>query len=117
MAGLCTCHNPCRNPLPGCEDGLARGPSRAPTEGIHTLTPSPLVSRAQIPTSAQAPTPPSNKGLFQQFMKIYLQNQNQKQAPPPAPIHAELQESDEEAQRIRAKGLNGYEELDGILYY
>ena len=30
---------------------------------------------------------------------------------------AELQESDEEARRIRAEGLNGYEELDGVLYH
>ena len=29
---------------------------------------------------------------------------------------AELQELDEEAQRIRAEGLNGYKELDGVLY-
>ena len=30
---------------------------------------------------------------------------------------AELQESDEEARRIKAEGLNEYEELDGILYH
>ena len=30
---------------------------------------------------------------------------------------AELQESDKEAWRIRTKGLNGYEELDGVLYH
>ena len=30
---------------------------------------------------------------------------------------AEPQKSDEKAQRIRAKGLNGYKELDGILYH
>ena len=30
---------------------------------------------------------------------------------------SELQESDEEARRIRAEGLNGYEELDGVLYH
>ena len=30
---------------------------------------------------------------------------------------AELQESDEESQRIRAEGLNRYEELDGVLYH
>ena len=30
---------------------------------------------------------------------------------------AELQESDEEARRIRAEGLNGYEELDGVLHH
>ena len=29
----------------------------------------------------------------------------------------ELQESDKEAQRIRAEGLNGYKKLDGVLYY
>ena len=30
---------------------------------------------------------------------------------------AELQKLDEKARRIRAEGLNEYEELDGILYY
>ena len=30
---------------------------------------------------------------------------------------AELQESDEEARRIKAEGLNEYEELDGVLYH
>ena len=30
---------------------------------------------------------------------------------------AKLQESDKEAQRIKAEGLNGYKELDGILYH
>ena len=30
---------------------------------------------------------------------------------------AELQESDKEAQRIRTEGLNGYEELDRVLYH
>ena len=30
---------------------------------------------------------------------------------------AKLQESDEKAQKIRVDGLNGYEELDGVLNY
>ena len=30
---------------------------------------------------------------------------------------AELQESDKEAQKIRAKGLNGYKKLDKILHH
>ena len=30
---------------------------------------------------------------------------------------AELQESDEEARKIRVEDLNGYEELDGVLYH
>ena len=30
---------------------------------------------------------------------------------------AELQESDEEARRIRVEGLNGYKELDKVLYH
>ena len=30
---------------------------------------------------------------------------------------AELQESDKEAQKIRAEGLNRYKKLDGVLYY
>ena len=30
---------------------------------------------------------------------------------------AELQKSDEEAQRIKAEGLNEYKELDGVLYH
>ena len=29
----------------------------------------------------------------------------------------ELQESNKEAQKIRAKGLNEYKEFDGVLYY
>ena len=30
---------------------------------------------------------------------------------------AELQESDEEARRIKTESLNGYKELDGVLYH
>ena len=30
---------------------------------------------------------------------------------------AELQESNEEARRIKAEGLNEYKELDGVLYH
>ena len=92
MAGLCTCRSPRRNPPPGGKDELARSPPGAPTKGSNTLTFSSSASRAQTPASAQAPAPPSNEGLFQQFMKAYLENQNQNQAPPPAPIQAELRE-------------------------
>ena len=84
----------CRNPLPGGEDELVGGLLRDPTKGSNTPTPSPSVFQAQTPASTQAPTPLSNKGLFQQFMKAYLenQNQNQNQAPSPAPIQAEIRE-------------------------
>ena len=94
MAGPRSRRSPRRNPPPGGEDELTGGPPGAPTEGSNTPTPSPPASRAQTPASAQAPAPPSNEGLFQQFMKAYLenQNQNQNQAPLPAPIQAELRE-------------------------
>ena len=84
--------SPRRNPLPGGEDELARGPPGASTKGSNTPTPSSPASRAQTPASAQASTSSSNKGLFQQFIKAYLENQNKNQAPPPAPIQAELRE-------------------------
>ena len=74
MAGPRTCRNPRRNPPPGGEDELASGPSEAPNKGSNTPTPSPLVFRAQTP--AQALTLSSNEGLFQQFIKAYLENQN-----------------------------------------
>ena len=90
MAGTRTRRSPCRNPPSGGEDELAGGSLKAPTKGSNTPTPSPPASRAQTPAFAQAPAPPSNKGLFQQFMKAYLENQNQNQAPPPVPIQAEL---------------------------
>ena len=77
MAGPRICRSPRRNPPIGGEDELAGGPSEASIEGSNTPTPFPPVSRAQSPASAQAPAPPSNEGLFQQFMKTYLENQNQ----------------------------------------
>ena len=86
MAGARTRRSLRRNPPLGGEDELAGSSPGAPTEGSNTPTPSPPVSRAQIPAFAQAPAPPSNKGLFQQFMKVYLEDQNQNQAPPPTPI-------------------------------
>ena len=92
MAGPRTRRSPRRNPPPGGEDELAGGPPGAPTKGSNTPTPSPPVSRAQTPASAQAPTLLSNEGLFQQFIKAYLenQNQNQNQTPPPALVQAEF---------------------------
>ena len=90
MAGPRTRHSPRRNPFPGSEDELAGGPPGALTKGSNTPTPSPPASRAQTPASAQAPALPSNEGLFQQFIKAYLENQNQNQAPPPALIQEEL---------------------------
>ena len=92
MAGPHTCRSPCRNPPPGREDKLARNLPGAPTEDSNTPTPSPAVSRAHTPTPAPAPAPSSKKGLFQQFIKAYLENENQNQAPPPAPIQAEPRE-------------------------
>ena len=85
-----THHSPHRNPPPGREDDLARDPRGAPTKGSNTPTPFPPTSRAQTPTSTQAFAPPFNEGLFQHFMKAYLenQNQNQTQAPPPILIQA-----------------------------
>ena len=87
-------HTPCCNPPLGGEDELAGGPPRAPIKGRYILTPSPPVSRAQTPASAQVPASPSNKGFFQQFMKTNLenQNQNQNQTSPLALIQAELRE-------------------------
>ena len=94
MASPHTCRSSCRNPPSGSKNELARGPAEAPTKGNNTPTPSPLVSQAQTPASAQAPAPPSNEGLFQQFMKAYLKNMNlnQNQVPLLAPIQAELWE-------------------------
>ena len=92
MAGPCTHCSPRRNPPLGGEDELAGGSPEDLTEGSNTPTPSPSTSRAQTPASAQVPTPPTNEGLFQQFMKAYLENQNQNQVPPPALILAELRE-------------------------
>ena len=103
MAGPRTCRNPRHNLPLGGKDELEGGPPEAPTKGSNTPTPSPPASRAQTPASAQAPAPPSNEGLFQQFMKAYLENQNQNQAPPPAPIQAELRE-----QPLKARFPNLY---------
>ena len=103
MAGPHTRRNPHRNPPPGSEDELTEGPSGAPTEGSNTPTPSTPASPAQTPASAQAPAPSSNKGLFQKFMKAYLENQHQNQAPPPAPIQVELRE-----QPLKARFPNLY---------
>ena len=77
MVGPRTRRSLCRNPPLGGEDELTRGPPEASTKGSNTPTSSPPVSRAQTPGSAQAPALPSNKKLFQQFIKAYLKNQNQ----------------------------------------
>ena len=77
MARPCTHRSPrCNFPLSE-EDNLVGGLQRAPTKDSNLPTPSPTVSQAQTPALAPAPTPPSNKGLFQQFIKAYLENQNQ----------------------------------------
>ena len=98
MAGPRTRRSPRRNPPPGGEDELVGGPPGAPIEGSNTPTPSPPASWAQTLASTQALAPPSNERLFQQFMKAYLENQNQNQAPPPASIQAELREQPLKAQ-------------------
>ena len=90
MAGPCTRHGLRRTFPPGKEDELARGLLEAPTEGNNTPTSSLAVSQAQSPNSALTPTPSSNKALFQQFIKAYLENQNQNQATPLTPISVEL---------------------------
>ena len=92
MVGPRTYCSLCRNPPPGGKDELIGGPTGAPTKGSNIPTPSPPTSRAQTPTSAQVLAPLSNKGFFQQFMKAYLENQNQNQAPSLAPIQAKLWE-------------------------
>ena len=79
MTGLRTHRRPCHNSPPGNEDELAGGLSEASTESSNTPTPSPPAFRAQTPASAQASALPSNKRLFQQFMKASLENQNQNQ--------------------------------------
>ena len=89
MAGLHTRHSLRRNPPPGKKDELVGGPSGVPIKNNNTPTPFPAVSRAQTPALTPAPTLLSNEGLFQQFMKAYLENQNQTLFP--APIHLELQ--------------------------
>ena len=81
-----TCRSPRRNLPPGGEDELVEDSSKASIEGNNTPTLFLPVSQAQTLTSAQAPALPSNKKLFQQFMKAYLENQNQNQAPPLASI-------------------------------
>ena len=96
MAGPYTRRSPCRNLPPNGEDELTSGLPGASTKGSNTPIFFPPVSRAQTPT--QAPILLSNEGLFQQFMKAYLENQKQNQAPPPASIQAELWEQSLKAQ-------------------
>ena len=69
----------CSNlPLSG-EDELVKGLPRAPTEGSNTHTPIPAALHALTLVLALAPS--SNDELFQQFMKVYLENENQALSP------------------------------------
>ena len=81
MAGPCTCRSPCHNSRPVGKDELA---GVAPTEGIGTPTPTPVVLPA--PTLTPATTPAvalsSDNELFKQFMKAYLQAQMPAQIAP-----------------------------------
>lgn len=63
------------NPPPSSKDELAKSLLGASTEGSNTRTPTPATSRAF--TSIPAFASPFNDRLFQQFIKAYLENQNQ----------------------------------------
>ena len=83
MAGTRTRRSPSRNlPLTG-KDELAGGAPGAPTKGSGTPTPTPAVFCAPSPAPAAslAPAPASSPAftdeLFKQFMKAYLEAQNQ----------------------------------------
>ena len=76
MAGLHIYRSPRCNLLLGGEDKLAKSLLGALTKGNNTSTPFLAISWAQTLFPTLTPTPPSNKGLFQQFMKAYLENQN-----------------------------------------
>ena len=74
MTGPCACRNPRRNfPTPG-KDKLA---GAVPTKSSATPTPTPVVLPAPSPAPATAltTTPSSDKELFKQFIKAYLQDQ------------------------------------------
>ena len=103
MAGPRICRCPCRNPPPNGEDKLVGDLLGAPTEGSNTPTTSPPVSRAQTPAFAQALAPPFNERFFQQFMKAYLENQNENQALSLTPIQEELRK-----QPLKARFLDFY---------
>ena len=72
MAGSCACHSSLRKLLSAGEDELA---SDVPTEGNCTLTPTPVVLFAPTPAPVTAPATAlsSDKKLFKQFMKAYLE--------------------------------------------
>ena len=72
MTELYTCRSLCRNFPSDSKDELIRDLLKALNEGSDTHTPIPATSHAFILTPA--PTPLSNNGLFQQFMKTYLEN-------------------------------------------
>ena len=114
MTGPRTRCSPRRNSPTGGKDELVGGPPGAPTKDSNTPTPFPTISRAQTPASTPAPTPalPSNKRLFQQFMKAYLENQNQNQALPRIPIQVELRE-----QLLKARFLDLYYGNSDLDYY
>lgn len=76
MAGLQACRSSYRDPLSGGKDEPSGGAS---TKGSDTYTPISAISHAFTFVPASAPL--SNNELFQQFIKTYLENQNQNQAP------------------------------------
>ena len=67
-------HSPHYNSPLGREDELVEGLLRAPTKDSNTPTPSPADFQTQTPALAPALTPLFHKGLFQQFMKVFLEN-------------------------------------------
>ena len=75
MVGPRTCHSFRRNPLLSEEDELVGGPPGAPTKDSNIPTLFPAIFRTQTPVvPISAPALSSNNGLFQQFIKAYLEN-------------------------------------------
>ena len=79
MAGPRSRRSPCRNPPPGGEDELARGPPGALTKGSNTPTLFLPVSRAQTLADALIPTPVSSRGThtdvdLQRVIKLALES-------------------------------------------
>ena len=64
MARARTCRSSRRNPSPGGEDELAKGPQEAPTKGSNTPTHFSDVSRAQTPADAPAPIIAPLRGTY-----------------------------------------------------
>lgn len=76
-----SCCSFCHNPF---SDGKDKITERALIKSNDTHIP--ISTALHTFTPLLAPAPPSNNGLFQQYMKIYLENPNQNQASPPTPI-------------------------------